>query len=117
MIINKYHNPFFFPLDGKGWNDYGHDHNNVKRNFAFCMEIHTRFGLAGGEIFEFTGDDDVFVYLDSKLVIDLGGVHSAQNGSINVSTIPGLEPGKDYRFDFFYCERHTRSSSMLLIQY
>ena len=37
-------------------------------------------------IYEFTGDDDFWLYVDGELIIDLGGIHSALAGSVNYST-------------------------------
>ena len=63
-------------------------------DYFFGMEMEASFtqtanGLdAWGHdiIFEFSGDDDFWLYVDGELVLDLGGVHSAMTGSINFRT-------------------------------
>ena len=56
--------------------------------FGMTMEFDF-FMPAGGQIdgkdmvFQFLGDDDVFVYIDNVLVLDIGGTHGANSGSIN----------------------------------
>ena len=60
-------------------------------NFYFAMELEAKLmqtpsGLdewGHDIIFEFTGDDDFWLYVDGELVIDLGGIHSAVPGSVN----------------------------------
>jgi fibro-slime domain-containing protein len=68
--------------------------------------------MAAGLTFQFTGDDDVWAYLNNTLAMDIGGKHGALNGSIDLDTIPGLVAGQKYNFDFFYCERHTNSADI-----
>ena len=65
-----------------------------KPNYYFGVEIEAAFvqtpnGLdAWGHdiVYEFTGDDDFWLYVDGELVIDLGGIHSALPGTVNFST-------------------------------
>ncbi len=117
--ISSFDNQEFFPLDGRGWNDeYVGDDGNL-HNFSFTFELHTTFEYMGGETFTFIGDDDVFVFINSKLVVDLGGVHGAETKSIMIDTLVTddaaatpvpLTKGMTYPLDIFYNERHTVSS-------
>ena len=94
----------FFPLDGKLFGN-----QNRKHNYHFTLELHTTFFYRGGERFEFTGDDDVWMYIDGKLAVDIGGTHSSKSDFVELDTL-GLEKGKRYRFDFFFAERKTTAS-------
>jgi fibro-slime domain-containing protein len=117
--VQTYDNPEFFPLDGRGWNDeYVADDGNM-HNFSFTFELHTTFEYMGGETFTFAGDDDVFVFIAKKLVVDLGGVHGSESKSISLDALTTddatgaavpLVKGTTYPFDIFYNERHTVAS-------
>ena len=104
-----YDNSAFFPIDGKLFGNEGNPHN-----FHFTFELHTKFVYQGGEVFTFTGDDDLFVFVNGKLGIDLGGVHGAESGQIDLDAKSGelgINKGGTYALDFFFAERHTSESN------
>lgn len=95
----------FFPIDGALFGNQGRSHN-----YHFTYELHTEFTYAAGQSFSFTGDDDLWVFIDDELVIDLGGVHGALSDTVDLDTL-GLSAGTDYDLDLFFAERHTVAST------
>ncbi len=104
-----YDNSDFFPLDNMGFGNEGRMHN-----FHFTTEMHFDFPYRGGEAFTFRGDDDVWLFVNGRLAIDLGGVHGVMTGTVNLdqsAATLGIVPGNTYRMDIFHAERHTSRSN------
>jgi fibro-slime domain-containing protein len=109
----------YFPVDGVGFDvgsciDYNYGHDNKRHNFRFTTELHTKFKYLGGEVFSFFGDDDVWVFVNKKLALDLAGVHSRMEGTIKLDTKAndlGLVIGQVYGMDLFQAERFGSESN------
>ena len=101
----------FFPLDTATSIPFPYRPGNNAANFHFAMHAKAAFEYVPGLKFEFKGDDDVWIFIDKKLVLDIGGMHSAVAGTIDLDVL-GLVEGRSYQFDMFYNERHTVGSSI-----
>ncbi|MCR5736551.1 MAG: fibro-slime domain-containing protein [Eubacterium sp.] len=108
-----------------------------KHNYHYAMKAHCQFiyDSSSDLIFNFSGDDDVYLFINGKKAMDIGGAHGAVNGSAELNYIAksddaseierqnksrqlaqslGLEDGQIYDFDFFYLERHTSLSNITI---
>lgn len=124
----------YFPLDDSTLGDKndlskpfgkadGEIEFNGSHNYHFATKAHTQFVYETGLEFTFSGDDDVYLFINGKKVlfkdkndndIDLGGAHASISGTVNIDDYAeelGLEEGKVYDMDFFHLERHSWASN------
>lgn len=109
-------NPHYDQLSGEASNDKGEKIILENHNYGFTMKVEAQFDYVPGQRFEFFGDDDVWVFINNKLVVDIGGQHHRVSGKVNLDTIgqktgDTLVPGKTYPFHIFYAERHKVESN------
>lgn len=118
----------FFPLDDSVLGDksdltapFGKTDEVSGHNFHYAMKAHCEFTYTeeSNLSFNFSGDDDVYLFINNKLCMDIGGAHGRLDGAVDlndpdVKAKLGLKEGEVYTFDFFYMERHTTASNITI---
>lgn len=102
----------FFPIDGLGFGNEDELHN-----FDFTLATKFTFLYKGGEMFRFTGDDDLWVFINRRLAIDLGGLHQMKTGEVALDERAaelGITPGHTYQLHLFFAERHKKDSNFVV---
>jgi fibro-slime domain-containing protein len=115
--VFSYDNTSFFPVDGKGFGDYG----TTNHNFHFTSEVRYwfQYQAAKNATLSFNGDDDVWVFVNGKLTVDISGTHGRTLDSVTVNAattdiegeLLNLTEGGVYEIVVFQAERNTSAST------
>lgn len=112
----------FYPLEGLGYEQKGLLKNTSftdgkHRNGSFTLRGESQFvyNKDSDLYFTFTGDDDVYMYINGVLALDLGGAHGRNSKTVNLNDLDatkyGLVDGQVATFTFFYMERCSDAST------
>lgn len=112
----------FYPLEGLGYEQPGLlkktsiiDGNNRNGSFTLRGESQFVYNTDSNLYFQFTGDDDVYMYINGVLALDLGGAHGRNSKTVNLNDLDatkyGLKEGQVATFTFFYMERCSDAST------
>lgn len=99
-------------------NFYPMDKVNGKDKHLFTMETHLYFRYRKNRSFSVSNTDDSWVFINNRLVSDLGGIHQRQTRTFRLDGVNKkrnlkLVEGRDYNIDIFFADRKAGRSSFL----
>ncbi|QIE57364.1 fibro-slime domain-containing protein [Pikeienuella piscinae] len=85
-------------------------------NYLFTLQFGGLLSFEDGDTFSASSDDDLWIFVDNKLVLELAGVHSPASDSFSAADLMllGLVSGQNYAFDVFYAERNVTQAQLNL---
>lgn len=115
----------FYPLEDLGYEQPGLlkntseiDGNGRNGNFTLRGESQFIYNEADNLYFQFKGDDDVYMFINGVLALDLGGSHGSNTKKVELNKLDktkyNLEDGKIATFTFFYMERCSDASTFAI---
>lgn len=90
--------------------DDGQDHNNMF-GMQYSVEFELTEDYVGPLEYYFFGDDDMWVFLDGRLVCDIGGVHSSVGAYVNLWDYIAKGDAGKHTLKFYYTERGLSGST------
>jgi len=98
-------------VDYGSWLEFGGSTPSGVTGLLCFESVPATFTYEPGQEFFFSGDDDIWVFINNKLVIDLGGTHAPAPGYVNLDTL-GLTQGSEYPINVFFCDRRGPASNV-----
>ncbi|MEM9064543.1 MAG: fibro-slime domain-containing protein [Planctomycetota bacterium] len=102
----------FFPINGSLLSTG----TGQETNRFFTVEIETEFERDSGEeqLLRFAADDDLWVFIDGRLVVDLGSTHARTEQVVDLERLDWLEDGEIYQMKLFWADRGDPAADLMI---